>query len=124
MHSSFKRAIAIYKKLMKYRTEPAYWRVWADGGIINDQYQQGLTRARNLILVGFDPRDVIKWNSSPLFFTAATIIGMLLSFKQTVVVASTYATMVNKKEWRRLLYRSLLGGGRLGIGIVTHSTNN
>ena len=111
MHSSFKRAIAIYKKLMKYRTEPAYWRVWADGGIINDQYQQGLTRARNLILVGFDPRDVIKWNSSPLFFTAATIIGMLLSFKQTVVVASTYATMVNKKEWRRLLYRSLLGGG-------------
>ena len=45
---------------------------------------------------------------------------MLLSFKQTVVVASTYATTVNQNEWIGLLYQSLLGGGRLSIGLVTH----
>jgi len=68
MHPAFRRAMAIHNKILRYRTEPAYWRVWADGDILNDQHPQDLTRARNSILAGFYPRDVIKWKSSPLFF--------------------------------------------------------
>ena len=67
MHPAFRRAMAIHSKILRYRTEPAYWRVWADGDILND-HPQDLTRARNSILAGFYPRDVIKWKSSPPFF--------------------------------------------------------
>jgi hypothetical protein len=72
MYMAFKKAPTVHITKEKYRADYAWFGVWANGGMLNDQHQQDSTRATNYVLAGFYPRDVIKWMNYRLLSRSLT----------------------------------------------------